>query len=267
MNANCTHYCSFNGIQWWDKLFNVGFIIIKINTLFTIYSDCALFSASASMVSFEENAAAASDAPPFFAPKPENCSDDYDPCLRQPEKKRRLSHDQVQFLEKSFEVENKLEPERKIQLAKEVGLQPRQVAIWFQNRRARYKTKILEREYGSLKATYDKLKSDYDTLFQENEKMRNEVHGFLQFDWFLFQEFSLVSWFLILDSCPWIGWSAIGEASDEGEGEGRSGDPVGFEAGGSGGVEERCFRLRQPALCGFIARVWGFGFLSGWGRQ
>ena len=52
-------------------------------------------------------------------------------------KKRRLSVDQVQFLEKSFEVENKLEPERKVQLAKDLGLQPRQVAIWFQNRRRR----------------------------------------------------------------------------------------------------------------------------------
>ncbi|KAK6128193.1 hypothetical protein DH2020_038062 [Rehmannia glutinosa] len=48
----------------------------------------------------------------------------------QPEKKRRLSADQVQFLEKSFEAENRLEPERRIQLAKELGLQPRQIAIW-----------------------------------------------------------------------------------------------------------------------------------------
>lgn len=135
------------------------------------------FHGSASMVRFEDiNNTNASDKKPFFNIKPESCNDDFDPCFRQPEKKRRLSHDQVQFLEKSFEVENKLEPERKIQLAKEVGLQPRQVAIWFQNRRARYKTKVLEKEYGSLKASYDKLKSDYDTLFEENEKIRNEVN-------------------------------------------------------------------------------------------
>ncbi|KAK9130096.1 hypothetical protein Sjap_010583 [Stephania japonica] len=60
------------------------------------------------------------------------------------EKKRRLSIDQVKALEKNFEVENKLEPERKVKLAQELGLQPRQVAVWFQNRCARWKTKQLE---------------------------------------------------------------------------------------------------------------------------
>lgn len=99
----------------------------------------------------------------------------YDGCYHQPEKKRRLTTDQVQFLERSFEVENKLEPERKAQLAKELGLQPRQVAIWFQNRRARYKTKQLEKEYNCLKASYDKLNADYDCLFKENQKLKNEV--------------------------------------------------------------------------------------------
>ncbi|XP_019191360.1 PREDICTED: homeobox-leucine zipper protein HOX4-like [Ipomoea nil] len=43
----------------------------------------------------------------------------------QAEKKRRLSPDQVHFLEQSFEVENMLEPERNVKLAKDLGLQPR----------------------------------------------------------------------------------------------------------------------------------------------
>ncbi|KAH6815695.1 hypothetical protein C2S51_020515 [Perilla frutescens var. frutescens] len=138
------------------------------------------FHGSASMVSFEDvRGGENTSEKPFFTQidcKSESCNDDFDVCFHQPGKKRRLSQDQVQFLEKSFEVENKLEPERKINLAKELGLQPRQVAIWFQNRRARYKTKVLEREYGSLKTSYDKLKSDYDSLFKENEKMKNEVN-------------------------------------------------------------------------------------------
>lgn len=91
------------------------------------------------------------------------------------EKKRRLSVEQVKALEKSFEKENKLEPERKNRLAEELGLQPRQVAIWFQNRRARWKTKQLERDYGVLKSNYDSLKVDYDSLEQEKKSLLSQV--------------------------------------------------------------------------------------------
>lgn len=91
------------------------------------------------------------------------------------EKKRRLSTDQVRALEKNFEVENKLEPERKAQLAQELGLQPRQVAVWFQNRRARWKTKQLERDYGALKSRYDALRLDYDALLRDKDALFAEV--------------------------------------------------------------------------------------------
>ncbi|KAL3684228.1 hypothetical protein R1sor_002250 [Riccia sorocarpa] len=91
------------------------------------------------------------------------------------EKKRRLSVDQVRSLEKNFELENKLEPERKMQLARELGLQPRQVAVWFQNRRARWKTKQLERDYDVLKADYDNLKLSFDSIVAEKEKLQAEV--------------------------------------------------------------------------------------------
>lgn len=91
------------------------------------------------------------------------------------EKKRRLTLQQVKALEKNFEVDNKLEPERKAKLAEELGLQPRQIAVWFQNRRARLKSKELERDYGLLKANYDALKLDYNTLEQENETLAAKV--------------------------------------------------------------------------------------------
>lgn len=91
------------------------------------------------------------------------------------DKKRRLSVDQVKALEKNFEVENKLEPERKVKLAQELGLQPRQVAVWFQNRRARWKTKQLERDYGVLKANYDGLKLNFEKLQHDNEALLKEV--------------------------------------------------------------------------------------------
>ncbi|XP_058781748.1 homeobox-leucine zipper protein ATHB-5-like [Vicia villosa] len=87
------------------------------------------------------------------------------------EKKRRLGYDQVKALEKSFELDNKLEPERRMKLAEELGLQPRQVSIWFQNRRARSKTKQLERDYGVLKSNFDVLKVEYSNLQQENQTL------------------------------------------------------------------------------------------------
>ncbi|KNA12394.1 hypothetical protein SOVF_125990, partial [Spinacia oleracea] len=82
-------------------------------------------------------------------------------------KRSRLCLDKVKALEKHFEEDNKLQPERKLKIAEEVGLEPRQVAIWFQNRRARWRTKQLEREYGDLRASYDALINDYGSLEQQ----------------------------------------------------------------------------------------------------
>ncbi|XP_020237796.1 homeobox-leucine zipper protein HAT7 isoform X1 [Cajanus cajan] len=91
------------------------------------------------------------------------------------EKKKRLSLEQVKALEKSFELGNKLEPERKMQLAKALGLQPRQIAIWFQNRRARWKTKQLEKEYEVLKKQFEAVKADNDSLKAQNQKLHAEL--------------------------------------------------------------------------------------------
>lgn len=98
-----------------------------------------------------------------------------DGSLQMGEKKKRLNVEQVKALEKSFEVGNKLEPERKMELAKALGLQPRQIAIWFQNRRARWKTKNLEKEYELLKKQFEALKSDNDALKLQNQKLHAEV--------------------------------------------------------------------------------------------
>ncbi|XP_059670167.1 homeobox-leucine zipper protein HAT5-like [Cornus florida] len=111
----------------------------------------------------------------LFFSSPEELYDDEFYDERSPEKKRRLTPDQVHLLEKSFEAENKLEPERKSQLAKKLGLQPRQVAVWFQNRRARWKTKQLERDYDHLKSSYESLLSEYDSILKDNEKLKAEV--------------------------------------------------------------------------------------------
>ncbi|KAK0591519.1 hypothetical protein LWI29_003207 [Acer saccharum] len=84
---------------------------------------------------------------------------------------RRFSDDQIRLLESIFESETRLEPRKKLQLARELGLQPRQVAIWFQNRRARWKSKQIELDYRTLRADYDELASRFESLKQEKESL------------------------------------------------------------------------------------------------
>lgn len=147
-----------------------------------------------SMLSFDDACNMNGSKRPFFRlfDYDEVVDEDLDEYFQQPEKKRRLTADQVRFLERSFEEENKLEPERKVQLAKDLGLQPRQVAIWFQNRRARWKTKQLEKDFEVLQSSYNSLTAEYETLLKEKDKLKVEVEIFFFFAliaWKLFSSF------------------------------------------------------------------------------
>ncbi|KAK4379159.1 hypothetical protein RND71_001021 [Anisodus tanguticus] len=96
---------------------------------------------------------------------------------------RRFSDEQTKSLETMFETETKLEPRKKLQLARELGLQPRQVAIWFQNKRARYKSKQLERDYSILMSNYDNLASQYESLKKEKQSLLiqlQKLNGLMQ---------------------------------------------------------------------------------------
>ncbi|GKC75208.1 homeobox-leucine zipper protein ATHB-12-like protein [Tanacetum coccineum] len=82
---------------------------------------------------------------------------------------RRFSDEQIKSLESLFKTENKLEPRKKLEMARELGLHPRQVAIWFQNRRARLfrneddpmKQSYKEEELGNLNVgDHDRVISD-----------------------------------------------------------------------------------------------------------
>lgn len=86
-------------------------------------------------------------------------------------KSRRFSNEQIRSLESLFKMEAKLETRKKLQMARELGLQPRQVAIWFQNKRARWKSKQIEHEYRSLKADFDELNSRFESLKKEKHSL------------------------------------------------------------------------------------------------
>jgi homeobox-leucine zipper protein len=85
--------------------------------------------------------------------------------------KRRFSDDQIRSLETMFESETRLEPRKKLQVAGDLGLQPRQVAIWFQNKRARWKSKQLEQDYNVLQSNYDNLASRFESLKKEKQAL------------------------------------------------------------------------------------------------
>ena len=89
--------------------------------------------------------------------------------------KRRFSDEQIKCLETMFESEARLEPRKKLKLASELGLQPRQVAIWFQNKRARWKSKQLERDYSLLLSNNNALASRFEALNKDNKALLLQV--------------------------------------------------------------------------------------------
>lgn len=88
---------------------------------------------------------------------------------------KRFKEEQIKSLENMFEAESRPEAQIKHQLANELGLRPRQVGIWFQNRRARLKTKQVERNWCILKASYDSLASNFESLQRENRELLLQV--------------------------------------------------------------------------------------------
>ncbi|XP_016486992.1 homeobox-leucine zipper protein HAT4 [Nicotiana tabacum] len=83
-------------------------------------------------------------------------------------KKLRLTKDQSAVLEESFKEHNTLNPKQKQALAKRLGLRPRQVEVWFQNRRARTKLKQTE-------VDCEFLKRCCENLTEENRRLQKEV--------------------------------------------------------------------------------------------
>ncbi|KAK9270532.1 hypothetical protein L1049_026113 [Liquidambar formosana] len=83
-------------------------------------------------------------------------------------KKLRLTKEQSVVLEDSFKEHTTLNPKQKQALARQLNLQPRQVEVWFQNRRARTKLKQTE-------VDCEILKKCCETLTDENKRLQKEL--------------------------------------------------------------------------------------------
>lgn len=93
------------------------------------------------------------------------------------ESRRRFSDQQIRLLESMFETDSRPELRMKQQVANRLGLQPRQVAIWFQNKRARSKSRQIEKEYRELKTNYDDLSSRFESLKKENQSLLTQLQS------------------------------------------------------------------------------------------
>ncbi|KAL9241753.1 hypothetical protein vseg_015823 [Gypsophila vaccaria] len=83
-------------------------------------------------------------------------------------KKLRLNKHQSAMLEESFKLQSTLNPKQKQALAERLDLQPRQVEVWFQNRRARTKLKQTE-------VDCEYMKKWCATLTDENKRLQKEI--------------------------------------------------------------------------------------------
>uniref|UniRef100_A0A0E0BDT2 Homeobox domain-containing protein n=1 Tax=Oryza glumipatula TaxID=40148 RepID=A0A0E0BDT2_9ORYZ len=87
-------------------------------------------------------------------------------------KKLRLSKDQAAVLEDTFKEHNTLNPKQKAALARQLNLKPRQVEVWFQNRRARTKLKQTEVDCELLKRCCETLTDENRRLHRELQELR-----------------------------------------------------------------------------------------------
>ncbi|XP_065859279.1 homeobox-leucine zipper protein HAT3 [Euphorbia lathyris] len=92
-------------------------------------------------------------------------------------KKLRLSKEQSLVLEETFKEHNTLNPKQKVALAKQLNLRPRQVEVWFQNRRARTKLKQTEVDCEYLKRCYENLTQENRRLQKEVQELRTLKHS------------------------------------------------------------------------------------------
>ncbi|KAF5461670.1 hypothetical protein F2P56_017748 [Juglans regia] len=88
-------------------------------------------------------------------------------------KKLRLTKEQSILLEDSFKLHSTLNPAQKQTLAEQLKLKPRQVEVWFQNKRARTKLKQTEVDCEFLKKCCESLGDENRRLKKELQELRS----------------------------------------------------------------------------------------------
>ncbi|CAI9787462.1 unnamed protein product [Fraxinus pennsylvanica] len=90
-------------------------------------------------------------------------------------KKLRLSKEQITLLEDTFKQHTTLNTVQKQTLAERLNLKPRQVEVWFQNRRARTKLKQTEVDCEFLKKHFERLSEENRRLNKELVELQSAV--------------------------------------------------------------------------------------------
>ncbi|XP_075514817.1 homeobox-leucine zipper protein HAT22-like [Primulina tabacum] len=128
-------------------------------------------------------------------------------------KKLRLSKVQSALLEESFKLHSTLNPKQKQDLARDLKLTPRQVEVWFQNRRARTKLKQTE-------VDCEFLKKCCETLTDENRRLQKELQELkaLKLAQPLYMQLPAAT-LTMCPSCERVGGASVSASAAEGIGK------------------------------------------------
>lgn len=92
--------------------------------------------------------------------------------------RKRTSKSQLKILEKTFESNKKPDSALRNQLSEQLGMTPRSVQVWFQNRRAKQKKSKIQNNESTNSINNQNIK--YENANENFNAIRNDMHRFQQ---------------------------------------------------------------------------------------